>query len=144
MKNLFLETSTFNLIHELRVGATVRPLQAILQSYALLWVTGLNEAVFHTCTFWPNVWIDNVFHSKRMLRSSTALEGVKMWSSNSAKRPTSRKQHLKLPEISVHFYMLGLLKTMYWNGKILAKSATNPTSIFPASRRKNNWMSPML
>lgn len=60
-----------------------------------------------------------------------------MRSSNSAKRTTSRKQHLNLPEINVHFYMLGLLKTIYWNSKILAKSAINPTSIFPASRRKS-------
>lgn len=60
-----------------------------------------------------------------------------MRSSNSAKRTTSRKQHLNIPEINVHFYMLGLLKTIYWNSKILAKSAINPTSIFPASRRKS-------
>lgn len=36
--------------------------------------------------------------------------------------------------------MLGLLKTIYWNSKILAKSATNSTSIIPSSRRKNNEM----
>lgn len=140
MKNLFLETSTFDLLQKLRVGTSAHPFQAILQSYALLWVTGLDEAVFHRCIFWLNVWRSSVFHRKMTLGSSTAIKRVKMWSCESAKRTTSRKQHLNLPEINVLFYMLGLLKTIYWNSKILAKSATNSTSIIPSSRRKNNEM----